>query len=70
MVYCTECGAQNNDTARFCINCGRPLVPPKRQRRLGRNLLIAVVVLVVAGAIAGGVYYVMHQLPSGGQWIA
>jgi Tol biopolymer transport system component len=70
MVYCTECGAQNNDTARFCINCGRPLVPPKGRRGLGKKLLVTLLLLISLAAIAGGVYHVMQQLPSGGQWIA
>jgi pSer/pThr/pTyr-binding forkhead associated (FHA) protein len=27
MPFCTECGHQNPDTARFCANCGHRLVP-------------------------------------------
>ena len=25
MVYCSECGRQNEDDARFCTKCGAPL---------------------------------------------
>ena len=25
MLYCTNCGAQNPDTAKFCVNCGATL---------------------------------------------
>src|SRR3954454_24931574 len=28
MAFCTNCGAQNPDGARFCANCGRPLTAP------------------------------------------
>lgn len=70
MVYCPKCGTRNNEKARFCINCGQPLVPPRKQRSLGRKLLVALLVLVVVAAIAGGTYYLMRQPGSGGQWIA
>src|SRR5216683_6521276 len=26
MAFCTNCGAQNTDDARFCASCGQPLV--------------------------------------------
>lgn len=26
-MYCPNCGTPNADEARFCVNCGRPLVP-------------------------------------------
>jgi len=29
MVYCTKCGAKNEDTAEACVKCGAPLIPPK-----------------------------------------
>lgn len=25
MIYCTKCGRQNADNARFCISCGNPI---------------------------------------------
>src|SRR4051812_18561722 len=28
MAFCTNCGAQNPEGARFCANCGRPLTAP------------------------------------------
>jgi hypothetical protein len=28
MVLCIECGSQNPDSARFCLQCGAPLTPP------------------------------------------
>ena len=29
MIYCTKCGAQNEEDASICINCGQPLKPQK-----------------------------------------
>ncbi|HYE65565.1 MAG TPA: DUF4234 domain-containing protein [Pyrinomonadaceae bacterium] len=28
MIFCTSCGQQNDDSARVCTNCGRPLPAP------------------------------------------
>ena len=28
MPYCSQCGSQNADNARFCSQCGTPLAPP------------------------------------------
>jgi len=28
MPYCSQCGSQNSDNARFCSQCGSPLAPP------------------------------------------
>src|SRR4051812_11624481 len=28
MPYCSQCGSQNSDNARFCSQCGTPLSPP------------------------------------------
>lgn len=30
MPFCTECGHQNPDNARFCAQCGHRLTPPER----------------------------------------
>ena len=29
MPFCSQCGSQNSDDARFCSQCGSPLAPPK-----------------------------------------
>ena len=31
MPYCSQCGSQNSDNARFCSQCGTPLSPPAEQ---------------------------------------
>jgi pSer/pThr/pTyr-binding forkhead associated (FHA) protein len=28
MPFCSQCGSQNSDNARFCSQCGTPLTPP------------------------------------------
>ncbi len=28
MPFCSQCGSQNSDNARFCSQCGTPLAPP------------------------------------------
>ena len=35
MVYCTKCGAKNEEDAAVCVKCGAPLVaqPPWRRER-------------------------------------
>jgi len=33
MVYCTKCGAENKDDARYCVKCGAPLYPSKEEAR-------------------------------------
>jgi len=33
MVHCTKCGRQNEDSAKFCVNCGYELSPEKPKER-------------------------------------
>jgi ribosomal protein L40E len=33
MVYCTKCGTENKEDARFCAKCGAELYPEKRRER-------------------------------------
>lgn len=66
-MFCPKCSAENEDTAKFCIHCGQPLlasVPaPRRQRRwllaLGLGTLL---LLVVAGTV---VAYLRLVAPTG-----
>jgi len=32
MVYCTKCGAENKDDAKYCIKCGASLWEERRER--------------------------------------
>jgi pSer/pThr/pTyr-binding forkhead associated (FHA) protein len=31
MPYCSQCGSENSENARFCSQCGTPLAPPAEQ---------------------------------------
>jgi len=33
MVYCTKCGTNNAEDAKFCVKCGAALYPEKRRER-------------------------------------
>ncbi len=35
MPYCSQCGSQNSDDARFCSQCGAPQTPPPEQSAQG-----------------------------------
>ena len=60
MPFCTQCGFQNDDDARYCNNCGHELthseVPPSmaKRRKKGRwsGLIVSLVLLLVVGATA------------------
>ena len=40
MPYCSQCGSQNSDNARFCSQCGTPLAPATEpDRRAGARRL-------------------------------
>jgi len=40
-MYCTQCGTQLADTARFCTSCGKPTGPaPQRETQGGRSVPI------------------------------
>jgi len=32
MIYCTKCGAENKDDAKYCIKCGAPLGGERREK--------------------------------------
>lgn len=55
-MYCTKCGSEVAENAKFCLNCGEPVgtaaVPAKQG---GRKTVIIVVAIVLAVAIIAGV---------------
>lgn len=60
-MICPNCGAKNEDAAKFCKTCGQPLPdqpPPDRRLRLALKVLIGllVTVLVVFGGVVGYAY--------------
>lgn len=56
-MYCRKCGAENQDHAQFCKDCGAPLrkveVPNVKKKQKKYILWIAVVVVILAAGIAG-----------------
>jgi class 3 adenylate cyclase len=51
MLTCATCGEQNPERARFCLNCGSPLVAEQRR---GARKVVTVVVCDVSGSTALG----------------
>ena len=63
MVKCQECGAENNDTAKFCKKCGESLnpqvvshPPQKSKDNNNKTLIIAAIAIVVIVLAGVGVY--------------
>ena len=56
-MYCRKCGAENQDHAQFCKDCGAPLrkveMPNVKKKQKKYILWIAVVVVILAAGIAG-----------------
>jgi len=53
MVYCTKCGAKNDDDAVVCVNCKEPLMSYKSVRRERRRKESECFGLPHGGSIAG-----------------
>jgi ribosomal protein L40E len=53
MVYCTKCGAKNEEDAVICVNCKEPLMSYKSVRRERRRKENECFGLPNGGAIAG-----------------
>ena len=51
MLTCANCGEQNPERARFCLNCGAPLASEQRR---GARKVVTVVVCDVTGSTALG----------------
>ena len=59
-MYCAGCGAQNNDGARFCRACGRPINSTTPKQASGHTISLSPVriilpILAIAAALAVGV---------------
>jgi len=68
-MFCPKCGAENEDTARFCIKCGQPLrvrAAPAR-RKLSWLTVVALLMLPLVFVVAGLVIYVRLR-PTGGEF--
>lgn len=56
-MFCPTCGAQSEDTAQFCLKCGKPLPAPVQEQpaRGRRHLLWAALVPLAVVVLIGGV---------------
>lgn len=60
MNPCPKCGYDNGQSVRFCTGCGSPMDGrPRKKRKI--LLALAAVVLAVALAVGGGLWYVSAQ---------
>lgn len=61
MIFCTKCGKQNLDTAKFCTACGASLLvslavpaqiptegPKKKSRKTAKSLVVTLLLLIIA----------------------
>jgi hypothetical protein len=77
-MYCTNCGKDNPDNNKFCLQCGQPLgveapggvtppTPSGTQRASSSRLWLGLLgLLVVAGIIAAAVFFVVPALQAPG----
>ena len=57
-MYCTHCGRENPDNAKFCSFCGRAIrIPPEETLKKPNRLWIAVLAAVCVLIAAAAVYY-------------
>ena len=69
-MFCSKCGFDNEDSARFCRNCGEPLNLHSSNRSFGSNsqsnghssknnnvLIIAVTLIIISLIVAGVLFY-------------
>ncbi|MFC2027341.1 zinc-ribbon domain-containing protein [Chloroflexota bacterium] len=68
-MFCTKCGAQNNDTAEFCTSCGNPLKGGSPARAVGaatglqrRDPIMVLIFWFITFGIYGYYWYVMTKL--------
>jgi hypothetical protein len=67
-MFCPNCGAQSEDTAQFCLKCGKPLPSlVQEQRARGRRHLLwaALVPLVVVVLVGGAISWFFWFRPLG-----
>jgi SurA-like protein len=50
-ISCPSCNGGNDKKTRFCVHCGHPLLEKRRIRFASRSILVAVIGLILAGAV-------------------
>ncbi len=72
MVYCTKCGAKNEDTAEICVKCGAPIVlpsapPPWRVHREAEEACFGIpkpwfLPFIGIAIILAGIFWLLEQI--------
>ncbi len=72
MVYCTKCGAKNEDTAEVCVKCGAPIVlprapPPWRVHREAEEACFGIpkpwfLPFIGIAIILAGIFWLLEQI--------
>lgn len=57
MSYCTHCGAQVNDEAIVCINCGCSLKEPSKKKN-DSTMKTLILVFLILGCISGASFLI------------
>lgn len=64
MAYCTKCGTQLSDGAKFCPKCGTSVSPVKNDnggKLSSKKIVIPLVISLLLLAFIGGGYYIYQQ---------
>lgn len=66
MLFCTKCGKQNLDKAKFCTGCGAPfsaIVITRPEQKRNAIFLITVAVLLALGAAYYFFSFLIRRIP-------
>ena len=67
-MKCGECGFENNDNAKFCTKCGKPLVhkvalsEPKESNNIKYIIIALVVIILILAGVLGFSVYNMNSM--------
>ncbi|NPV45829.1 MAG: zinc ribbon domain-containing protein [Armatimonadetes bacterium] len=63
-MYCSQCGAKNDEAARFCSSCGAAMQPGMAPARQTTGATLAIVAALVVAVIVGGVILYQRSGPA------
>lgn len=71
MSYCTKCGNQNPDTAKFCTSCGgnlaKTVTPTLTPQKKGINHWVIIGAVVLLGLLAGAYFVFLKKNNQGNE---
>lgn len=59
--FCPKCGSELGDDSNFCNKCGYDFSGKPKTAKKKPVVLIAIVVMIIVGCVAGGTVYYLHQ---------